>query len=40
MGKTGDSRTGQVTEKHREIATSQIEDAKQIMLRRRLSKGK
>lgn len=40
MGKTGDSRTGQVTEKHRAIATSQIEDAKQIMLRRRLSKGK
>lgn len=40
MGKTGDSRTGQVTEKHRAIATSQSEDAKEIMLRRRLSKGK
>ena len=40
MGKTGDSRTGQVTEKHRAIAASQIEDAKQIMLQRRLSKVK
>lgn len=40
MGKTGDSRTGQVTERHRAIAASQIEDAKQVMLRRRLSKEK
>lgn len=40
MGKTGDSRTGEVTEKHYEIAASQSEDAKQFMLRRRLSKGK
>ena len=40
MGKTGDSRTGQVTEKHHAIAASQIDDAKQIMLQRRLSKGK
>lgn len=31
MGKTGDSRTGQVTEKHRAIAASQIEDAKPLI---------
>jgi hypothetical protein len=35
MGKTGDSRTGQVTEKHRAIAASQIKKAKQSMLQRR-----
>ena len=31
MGKTGDSRTGEVTERHRQAAESQIEDAKYAM---------
>lgn len=31
MGKTGDSRTGQVTEKHHAIAASQIDDAKPLI---------
>lgn len=33
LGKTGNSITGEITEKNREIAKSQTEDAKEIMLR-------
>ncbi len=40
IGKTGDSRTGDVTEKHKAIADSQIEDAKAVMLRIRQSQGR
>ena len=32
LGKTGDSRTGEITEKNRKIAKSQTEDAKELML--------
>lgn len=32
MGKTGNSVTGEISEKHRQTAESQIEDAKQVML--------
>lgn len=35
MGKTGDSRTGEITDEHKKIAESQSEDAKDIMLRNR-----
>lgn len=31
MGKTGDSRTGKVTEEQKRIAESQVEDAKMLM---------
>lgn len=37
MGKTGDSITGQVTEKHRKIAASQIEDTKQWYAARKIT---
>ena len=36
IGKTGDSRTGEVSEKHKKIAQSQVEDAKSMMLRKRV----
>lgn len=35
LGKTGNSRTGEVSEKHKKTAQSQIEDAKDIILRRK-----
>ena len=35
MGKTGDSSTGEITEKDKRVAKSQIEDAKYTMLQRR-----
>lgn len=38
LGKTGDSRTGEITEKNRKIAKSQMEDAKELMLRNKKSK--
>lgn len=38
LGKTGDSRTGEITEKNRKIAASQTEDAKEIMLWNKKSK--
>ena len=40
MGKTGDSRTGEVSEKHKKIARSQVEDAKSMMLQKRMLEGK
>lgn len=40
MGKTGDSRTREVSEKHKKIARSQVEDAKSMMLRKRMLEGK
>ena len=39
MGKTGDSKTGEITEKHKKTSDSQIEDAKEVMLRNKLEKG-
>ncbi len=38
MGKTGDSKTGEITEKHKKTADSQIEDAKEEMIKNRLKK--
>lgn len=38
MGKTGDARTGKVTDEHKKIADSQIEDAKAYMLAQRRSR--
>ena len=40
MGKTGDSRTGEVTDRHKKIADSQVEDAKEDIIRTRLAQGK
>ena len=40
MGKTGDSRTGEVTDRHKKIADSQVEDAKADIIRTRLAQGK
>lgn len=40
IGKTGDSRTGEVSERHKKIAQSQVEDAKSMMLRKRVLDGK
>ena len=36
LGKTGNSRTGEITEKNRKIAASQTEDAKEAMLQKRM----
>ncbi len=38
LGKTGNSLTGEVTERHKEVANSQTEDAKDMMLRRMQAK--
>ena len=38
LGKTGNSRTGEITEKNRKIAANQTEDAKEIMLWNKKSK--
>ena len=40
MGKTGDSSTGEVSEKHKKVARSQVEDAKSMMLQKRMLEGK
>ena len=40
MGKTGDSQTGEISEKHETIAQSQIEDAKYTILQRIQSQGR
>ncbi len=40
MGKTGDSSTGEVSEKHKKVARSQMEDAKSMMLQKRMLEGK
>lgn len=36
MGKTGDSSTGEITEKHKKIANSQTEDAKAVMIKQKI----
>lgn len=38
LGKTGNSLTGEVTERHKKVTNSQIEDAKDMMLSRRRAK--
>lgn len=38
LGKTGDSRTGEVSDKHRKVAESQAEDAKELMILARNSR--
>ena len=38
-GKTGDLRTGEVSEKHKKIVRSQVENAKSMMLQKRMSEG-
>ncbi len=40
MGKTGDSRTGGGSEKHKKIVRNQVEEAKSMMLQRRMLEGK
>ena len=40
MGKTGDSSTGEITEKDKRVAKSQIEDAKYTMLQKIRSQGR
>lgn len=40
MGKTGYSKTGEVSEKHRKVAQTQKEEAKSIMLQKKMMEGK